>query len=137
MSCCQPDLVPHVAPEGLDLAPGQDVLQPDGGDGPVVDLDGAAGQRQGVHLDAGQPEVRDRADALGVRLWEGDILGDEILEGPVGLHTEVVEGELAVGRDGVGKEPPLVEVVLIDDGSIDDVLVDTAITMVDGDDMPS
>ena len=35
----QPDLLPHVAPEGLDLAPGQDVLQPDGGDGVVVELD--------------------------------------------------------------------------------------------------
>ena len=137
MSCCQPDLVPHVAPEGLDLAPGQDVLHPDGGDSSVVDLDGAAGEGQGVHLDAGQPEVRDRADALGVRLWERDVLGDEVLETPVGFQTEVFEGELAVRRGGVGEEPPLVEIVLIDDGSIDNVLVDTAITMVDGDNMSS
>ena len=35
------------------------------------------------------------------------------------------------------EEPPLVEVVLIDDRSIDNVLVNTAITMVDGDNISS
>ena len=137
MSCCQPDLVPHVAPEGLDLAPRQDVLHPDGGDGPVVDLDGVAGQRQGVPLDAGQPEVWDKADALGVRLWERDVLGNEVLEIPVDFQAEVIEGELAVGREGVGEKPLPVEVVLIDDRSIANVLLDTDITMVDGDNMTS
>ena len=77
----QPDFLPHVAPKGLDLAPGQDVLQPDGGDGAVVELDGAAGQGQ---------------------LWEGDVVGDEVLEGSVSFNPEVVEAEFGIGRDGNG-----------------------------------
>ena len=103
----------------------------------MVDLDGVAGQRQGVPLDAGQPEVWDKADALGVRLWERDVLGNEVLEIPVDFQAEVIEGELAVGREGVGEKPLPVEVVLIDDRSIANVLLDTDITMVDGDNMTS
>ena len=133
----QPHRLSHVAPEGLDLAPGQDVLQPDVGDGAVVELDGAAGQGQGGHLDAGHPEVRHGADTLRVWLWEGNVVRDEVLEGSVSFNTEVVEAELVVGRDGQGEETPLAEILLLHHRSIDNMLLDTAITMVDGDDMSS
>ena len=111
----QPDLLPNVAPEGLDLAPGQDVLQPNGGDGAVLELD-RAGQGQ---------------------LWEGDVVGDEVLEGSVSFNPEAVEAELGVGRDGQGEETPFDDVFFLNNRSIDNMILDTTINMVDGDDMSS
>ena len=103
----------------------------------MVELDGAAGQGQGGHLDAGHPEVRHGADTLRVWLWEGNVVRDEVLEGSVSFNTEVVEAELVVGRDGQGEETPLDDVLFLHHRSIDNMILDSTITMVDGDDMSS
>ena len=103
----------------------------------MVELDGAAGQGQGGHLDAGHPEVRNKADTRGVQLWERDVVEDEVLEGSVRFNPEVVEAELGVGKDGQGEETPLDDVLLLHHRSIDNMILNSTITMVDGDDMSS
>ena len=69
------------------------------------------------------------------QLWEGGFVGDEALEGLVSFNPEVVEAELGVGRDGQGEETPLDDVLLLNNRSLDNMILDTTITIVDGDDM--
>ena len=103
----------------------------------MVELDWAPGQGQGRHLDAAHPEVRNGADTRGVQLWEGNVVKDDVLKGLVRFNPEVVEAELGIGRDGQGEERPLDDVLFLHHRSIDNMILDSTITMVDGDDMSS